>query len=101
MLRPHAGRLVPALPPRHGLAHFGAAVLAGINKIDPGDAPQRLDAIDMQRHAEAVRADDRGRFGLVILNIGWHRASPDSGQHRRSAPIGTVSLRLIRASRDT
>jgi hypothetical protein len=69
-------KLMPQLRLHDGLSNFGAAVGAFIGEVDLRHAPMRLDVAHIHRKSDTARTDDKGRFDIVMMDIGWHVGSP-------------------------
>jgi hypothetical protein len=60
----------------HRLPDLRAAVGAFIGEVDFRHGQVRSNVLDVHRQAYAARADHEGRFGIVMMDIGWHVGSP-------------------------
>src|SRR5207342_410521 len=65
----------------HRLPNLRATVGAFIGEVDLRHAPVWCDVLDVHRKALTAWTDHEGRFGVVMVDIGWHVGSPT----RRSA----------------
>jgi hypothetical protein len=75
--------LVSQLRLDHGLAKLGATIGAFIGELDLRHAPMRLDVPNKHRKPDAARANDEGRLDVIVMvDIGWHRYSPQRSIHQ-------------------
>ena len=77
------------------MSHFRAAVGAFIGEVDFRHGPVRSNVLDVHRQAYAARADHEGRFGIVMMDIGW-QALPKKTS-RKHSPVALdprASIRL-------
>jgi hypothetical protein len=68
---------MPSFRPGDGVPDLGAAIGAFIDEVDLRQAAMGLDVSNVHRQQSyAAWTDDRSRLDLVMLDIGWHDASP-------------------------